>query len=140
MPEEVTYLSQGIKIAAKLYFLQDSSEKKCAVIVASHPGGGCKEQTAAIYAERLAQLGFITLTFNAAYQGAKGDEPYYLEDPSQRAEDIKDTVTYLSTLTQVEPERVGVLGFCASSTYVSYASPTDVRIKAAAGVSSFFFW
>lgn len=138
MKRKVTYLSNNINIVAELYVpneLMGDGTTYPAVIV-PHPAGGVKEQTAAIYAKQLSNHGFVALTFDAAYQGESGGEPRGLEDPFQRAEDIRAGISYLSTLSFVDEDRIGALGICAAGSYTSYTAQTDRRIKALATVSA----
>jgi uncharacterized protein len=133
----VRFKNGSISMAGSLYLPAGFVEgTKYAAIVAVHPGGGVKEQTAGLYAQKLAGQGFVTLAFDASHQGASGGEPRFLENPAERVEDIRSAVDYLSTLAYVDSNRIGALGICAGSGYTLNAAQTEHRIKAVATVSA----
>jgi fermentation-respiration switch protein FrsA (DUF1100 family) len=135
--KKVSFLSNRIKIVGILYSPKDlySSKNKGAAMAVGHMGSAVKEQMPATYAKLLAAKGFIMLTLDAAYQGESDGVPRGLEDPAQRVEDLKAAISFLNTVEEVDVERTGLLGLCASGGYGIMAAATDHRVKAIATVS-----
>ncbi len=135
--DAVTFPNGPITMAGTLFLPADfDAEQKYAALVTVHPGGGVKEQTAGLYASKLADEGFVTLAFDASFQGESGGEPHHLEDPYARVEDVRAAVDYLQSLDYVDADRIGVVGICAGGGYAVNAALTDHRINAVATVSA----
>lgn len=134
----VTYKSHGLDIAANVYTPAgyDASQKYPAIVIA-HPNGGVKEQVAGLYAQRLAENGYITLVADASYQGASGGTPRHTDKPSNREEDIHGMVDYISQYPGVDSSKIGILGICGGGGYTLKAAQSDKRLKAVATLSMF---
>jgi fermentation-respiration switch protein FrsA (DUF1100 family) len=128
-------IKKGLVQLAGLLFAPANITTKSAALIIMHPGGGVKEQTASLYARKLASHGFTTIAYDASHQGASGGEPRYLEDPSQRISDVYAVVDYLQQLDSVDAEKIGLVGICAGGGYAVGATKSDYRIKALATVS-----
>ncbi len=134
----VTYKLNGIDIAANVYTPANyDASKKYPAITIAHPNGGIKEQTAGLYAQRLAEQGYITITADAAYQGASGGEPRHIDKPKFRTEDISGMADYISQYPGVDANRIGALGICGGGGYTLKAAQSDKRFKAVATLSMF---
>ncbi|KAG0291971.1 hypothetical protein BGZ98_002781 [Dissophora globulifera] len=135
---DVSFRSGYLKLVGHLYVPTTATDgKKLPAIITVHPFSGVKEQTSGVYAEKLSEAcGVVSLAFDRRHNGSSEGEPRQLEDGWNMIEDIKAAVTYLSTLDNVDPERIGVLGVCAGGGYALCATATDNRIKAIATVSA----
>ncbi|WP_041960354.1 alpha/beta hydrolase [Sulfurospirillum arsenophilum] len=134
----LTYKLNGIEIAANVYTPAnyDPSKKYPAVVVA-HPNGGVKEQVAGLYAQRLAEQGYITIASDAAYQGASGGQPRNVDKPANRVEDIHGMADFITHYAGVDANRLGLLGICGGGGYSLEAAKTDKRFHAIATLSMF---
>ncbi|RYF27044.1 MAG: alpha/beta hydrolase [Comamonadaceae bacterium] len=134
----VTYRLNGLDIAANVYTPAgfDPAKTYPAVVVA-HPNGGVKEQVAGLYAQRLAEQGYITITADAAYQGASGGLPRSVDKPANRIEDIHGMADFIARYAGVDTQRLALLGLCGGGGYSLAAAQTDKRFKSVATVSMF---
>ncbi|MEN9476158.1 MAG: hypothetical protein RLZZ300_299 [Pseudomonadota bacterium] len=134
----VTYDLNGLKIVANVYTPANyDPKKKYAAIVVAHPNGGVKEQTAGLHAQRLAELGYITIAMDASYQGGSGGEPRSTDKPQFRTEDIHGAADFITRYPGVDAARLGLLGICGGGGYSLAAAKSDKRFKAVATLSMF---
>ena len=138
--ERVTYPARnmGTRIVANLFKPAGfDANRKYAAVVVTHPFGGVKEQTSGLYAQHLAEQGFITLAYDASYQGESGGEPRLMEVPAQRLDDISCAIDFLVKHPQVDAGQICSLGICAGGGYALCNATTEMRVKAVAAVSTF---
>ncbi|MBE2211262.1 MAG: alpha/beta hydrolase [Xanthomonadaceae bacterium] len=134
----VSYRLNGLEISANVYTPANYDPgKQYPAVVVAHPNGGVKEQVAGLYAQRLAEQGYITITADAAYQGASGGQPRNVDKPASRIEDIHGMADYLQGYPGVDVARLGLLGICGGGGYSLAAAQTDKRFKAVATISLF---
>lgn len=134
----VTYKVKDITIVANVYTPPNYEDsKKYPAVVIAHPNGGVKEQVAGLYAQRLAEQGYITITADAAYQGGSGGTPRNVDKPANRIEDIYGMADFISQYKGVDTESLGLLGICGGGGYSLKAAQADKRFQAIATVSMF---
>lgn len=134
----VKYKVNGIDISANVYTPSNyNPSNKYPAIVVAHPNGGVKEQVSGLYAQKLAEKGYITIAADAAYQGASGGEPRNTDKPFNRINDIHGMIDFIQTYPGVDAARIGALGICGGGGYTLAASQGDKRVKAVATVSMF---
>ena len=128
--EKVTFRNRyGITLAADMY-IPKNAKGKLAAIAVSGPFGAVKEQSSGLYAQTLAERGFLTIAFDPSYTGESGGQPRYVASPDINTEDFCAAVDFLSTLDDVDPERIGILGICGWGGMALNAVAMDTRIKA----------
>ena len=127
---KVTFETQyGLTLAADLYTPKDAQGKLAAIAV-SGPFGAVKEQSSGLYAMRMAERGFVALAFDPSYTGESSGEPRRTASPDINTEDFMAAVDFLSTLEDVDPERIGIIGICGWGGIALNAAAADTRIKA----------
>ena len=128
--KKVTFRNRyGITLAADMY-IPKNAEGKLAAIAVSGPFGAVKEQSSGLYAQTLAERGFLTIAFDPSYTGESGGEPRYVASPDINTEDFSAAVDFLSIRDDVDPERIGILGICGWGGMALNAAAMDTRIKA----------
>ena len=127
---KVTFRNRyGITLVADLYIPKNVTGKLAAIAV-SGPFGAVKEQSSGLYAQTLAERGFLTIAFDPSYTAESSGEPRYVASPDINTEDFSAAVDYLSTRDDVDPERIGILGICGWGGMALNAAAIDTRIKA----------
>jgi fermentation-respiration switch protein FrsA (DUF1100 family) len=128
----------GINLVADLYIPKnlDRSKKHPAIVVGG-PYGAVKEQSAGLYAQTMAERGFVTITHDPSYNGESGGQPHFTASFEAFIEDFSAAVDFLGTKKFVDRERIGVIGICGSGSFSLAAAETDPRIKALATVSMY---
>lgn len=119
----------GITLAADLYEPKDA-EGKLPAIAVSGPFGAVKEQASGLYAQTMAERGFLTIAFDPSYTGESSGEPRYVASPDINTEDFSAAVDFLSVQDNVDPERIGIIGICGWGGMALNAAANDPRIKA----------
>ena len=119
----------GITLAADLYIPKNATGKLPAIAV-SGPFGAVKEQASGLYAQTLAERGFLTIAFDPSYTGESGGQPHNVASPDINTEDFSAAVDYLATRDDVDAERIGILGICGWGGFAINAAAMDTRIKA----------
>ncbi|WP_405328710.1 alpha/beta hydrolase [Fibrobacter sp.] len=123
----------GIELAADLYIPKDTTLKvngKFPAIAVSGPFGAIKEQSSGLYAQHMAERGFLTVAFDPSFTGESGGEPRYMNSPDINTEDFMASVDFLSTRDDVDPERIGIIGICGWGGMAINAAGIDTRVKA----------
>lgn len=137
--QKVTFTNQyQMEVTGNLFVPNDLDRNtKNAAMVVGHPMGAVKEQSANLYATKMAEQGFVTLSLDLSYWGESAGEPRNLVAPDVYTEDFSAAVDYLRTQSFVDTERIGALGICGSGSFVISAAKIDPRIKAVATVSMY---
>lgn len=127
---KVTFINRyGITLAADMYIPKGIEERLPAVAV-SGPFGAVKEQCSGLYAQTLAERGFLTIAFDPSFTGESGGEPRYMASPDINTEDFMAAVDFLSLNDRVDPDRIGILGICGWGGMALNTAALDTRIKA----------
>lgn len=126
----------GITLAADLYQPKGVTEKLAAIAV-SGPFGAVKEQASGLYAQTMAERGFLTIAFDPSFTGESGGTPRYMASPDINTEDFQAAVDFLSVQDNVDPDKIGIIGICGWGGMALNAAALDTRIKATAAITMY---
>ena len=126
----------GITLAADVYTPKGAPGKLAAIAVCG-PFGAVKEQAAGLYAQTMAERGFLTLAFDPSFTGESGGQPRYMASPDINTEDFQAAVDFLSLQENVDPERIGIIGICGWGGLALNAAALDTRVKATAAMTMY---
>lgn len=136
--QKVTFFNRyGITLAADLYIPRERSGDRLPALAVSGPFGAVKEQSSGLYAQTMAERGYVTLAFDASYTGESGGAPRDVASPDINTEDFSAAVDYLGLHDLVDRERIGVIGICGFAGMALNAAAADKRIKAVATTSMY---
>ena len=127
----------GITLVGDLYTPKEKTKEKMSAIAVSGPFGAVKEQASGLYAQTLAERGYVTLAFDPSYTGESGGEPRDVASPDINTEDFSAAVDYLSNLDYVNPDKIGIIGICGFGGFGLNAAAIDTRIKATVPVTMY---
>ena len=129
--QKVTFKNRyGITLAADLYLPKNRGNQRLAALVVGGPFGAVKEQSSGLYAQTMAERGFVTLAFDPSFTGESGGEPRNVASPDINTEDFSAAVDFLGLQANVDRERIGIIGICGWGGMVLNATAIDKRIKA----------
>ena len=127
----------GIELTGDLYTPKDKSDEKMAAIAVAGPFGAVKEQASGLYAQKMAERGFITLAFDPSYTGESSGEPRNVSSPEINTEDFSAAIDFLVNQPDVDPEKIGIIGICGFGGFGLNAAAIDTRIKATVPVTMY---
>lgn len=135
--KKVTFHNRyGITLAADLYMPKEVSGKQPAIAVCG-PFGAVKEQCAGLYAQTMAERGFLTLAFDPSFTGESGGMPRYMASPDINTEDFQAAVDFLSVMDEVDHDKIGILGICGWGGMALNTASLDTRIKATVAMTMY---
>ena len=136
--EKVSFTNRyGITLVGDLYLPRDRADASLPALAVSGPFGAVKEQSSGLYAQTMAERGFVTLAFDASYTGESGGEPRHVASPDINTEDFSAAVDYLGLHPSVDRERIGIIGICGFAGFGLNAAAADKRVKAVATTSMY---
>ena len=133
---KVTFVNRyGITLAADMY--TPKAEGRLPAIAVCGPFGAVKEQCSGLYAQTMAERGFLTLAFDPSFTGESGGQPRYMASPDINTEDFQAAVDFLSVQDNVDPERIGIIGICGWGGLALNTAAIDTRVKATAAMTMY---